>query len=81
LFEQVFPDPVLWRDTVKTAVKPKAANATKRRVPKRPPALAAVDALLDSALDETFPASDPVALTQPSLRRRAALKKRAGRRG
>jgi hypothetical protein len=66
---------------MKIAVKPKAANTTKRPAPKRPPALIAVDALLDEALDDTFPASDPVALTQPSLRRRAALKKRAGRRG
>jgi hypothetical protein len=65
---------------LKTAVKPKAANRTKRLAPKRPPAVVAVDALLDEALDETFPASDPVSLTQPSLRRRAALKKRAGRR-
>jgi hypothetical protein len=66
---------------VKTAVKLKAANTTKRPAPKRPPSLVAVDALLDEALDQTFPASDAVALTQPSLRRRVALKKRAGRRG
>jgi hypothetical protein len=66
---------------MKTAVKPKAANTAKRPAPKRPPALVAIDALLDEALAETFPASDPVALTQPSLRRRAALKKSAGRRG
>jgi hypothetical protein len=70
---------------MKTALKPKAAKTTKKTKklpPKRQPALVAVDALLDEALDETFPASDPVALTQPSLRRRAALKKqkRAGRR-
>jgi hypothetical protein len=65
---------------MKTALKLKAAKTTKKPAPKRQPALVAVDALLDEALDETFPASDPVALTQPSLRRRAALKKRAGRR-
>jgi hypothetical protein len=35
--------------------------------------------MLDKALDETFPASDPVALTQPSRRRRASLKKRPRR--
>jgi hypothetical protein len=65
---------------MKTAVKPKAANTTKRPAPQRRPTLVAVDALLDEALAETFPASDPVALTQPSLRRRAASKNRAGRR-
>jgi hypothetical protein len=66
---------------MKAAVKPKAANTTKRPTPQRRPALVAVDALLDEALAETFPASDPVALTQPSLRRRAAPKKRAGTQG
>jgi hypothetical protein len=65
---------------MKTAAKPNTSNTTKRPAPKRPPTLVAVDALLDEALDETFPASDAVALTQPSLRRRAALKKRAERR-
>jgi hypothetical protein len=52
----------------------------RQSAPGRLRAFAAVDALLDEALVETFPASDPVALTQPSRRRRAALKKRAGRR-
>jgi hypothetical protein len=65
---------------MKTALKLKAAKMTKMPPPKRKPALVAVDALLDEALAETFPASDPVALTQPSRRRRAALKRRAGRR-
>jgi hypothetical protein len=65
---------------MKTALKLKAAKTTKKLPPKRQPALVAVDALLDEALDETFPASDAVALTQPSRRRRAALKKRPGRR-
>jgi hypothetical protein len=65
---------------MKTAVKLKAGKTTKRPAPKRPPTLVAVDALLDEALDATFPASDPVALTQPSRQRRAALKKRSGRR-
>lgn len=55
------------------------AGTTKRRLASKPETtLLAVDALLDEALDETFPASDPVALTQPSRRRRAALKKNAG---
>jgi hypothetical protein len=62
---------------MKTMLKLKAEKTTKRPVPKRQPALLTVDELLDEALDETFPASDPVALTQPSRRRRAALKKRA----
>jgi hypothetical protein len=65
---------------MKTAPKLKAARTVKKPATKRQPALDAVDALLDEALDETFPASDPVALTQPSRRRRAALRKRAGRR-
>ena len=65
---------------MKTTPQLKAVKTTKRLTPKRYPALAAVDALLDEALDETFPASDAVALTQPSRRRRATLRKRAGRR-
>jgi hypothetical protein len=65
---------------MKTALKLKAAKTTKKRAPKHRPTPAAVDALLDEALEETFPASDPVSLTQPSRRRRAALKKRTGRR-
>jgi hypothetical protein len=61
--------------------KLKAAKTTKKRpAPERQPAALAVDAMLDEALDETFPASDPVSLTQPSRRRRAELKKRPGRR-
>jgi hypothetical protein len=62
---------------MKSALKRKAEKTTKRPAPKNQQTMLAVDALLDEALDETFPASDPVALTQPSLRRRAALK-RAG---
>lgn len=66
---------------MKTALKPKAAQTTKTKEPAHPqaPALAAVDAMLDEALGETFPASDPVALTQPSRQRRAALRKGKGR--
>jgi hypothetical protein len=68
---------------MKTAMKPKAEKATKTRkpAPKRRQAPLSVDEMLDEALDETFPASDPVALTQPSRRRRAALKRPAARRG
>jgi hypothetical protein len=85
----MFPDiGVTRRDAMKIALKRKAEKTPKRPAPKRPapkrqPALLTVDALLDEALDETFPASDPVALTVPSRQRRAALKtprKRAGRR-
>jgi hypothetical protein len=70
---------------MKNALKLKAEKTTKKPPPKRRPAARAVDALLvdallDEALDETFPASDPVALTQPSRRRRAELKQRARRR-
>jgi hypothetical protein len=71
------------------ALKRKATKTTKARsrasstpeAPIRQQTLVMVDALLDEALDETFPASDPVALTQPSLRRRAALRAPAGQSG
>jgi hypothetical protein len=64
---------------MKTTPRLKTEKVTKRPLPKRQSsALVAVDKLLDEALGETFPASDPVALTQPSRRRRAALKRRAG---
>jgi hypothetical protein len=65
---------------IKHAVKLKAEKTTKKTAPERQ-AVRAVDELLDEALDETFPASDPVALTQPSRRRRAELQKQhSGRR-
>jgi membrane carboxypeptidase/penicillin-binding protein len=70
-----------WRDAMKSALKHKAEKTAKRPAPKRQQTLLAVDAMLDEALDETFPASDPVALTQPSRRRRAALKQPAGHGG
>lgn len=60
---------------LKAEKKLKAEKMTKRTLPKRQPALVTIDELLDEALNETFPASDPVALTQPSRRRRAALKR------
>jgi hypothetical protein len=71
-----------------TILKHKALKADKKaeKTANRPPAPGrqlppdAIDALLDEALEETFPASDPVALTQPSRRRRAALKKGTRRR-
>jgi hypothetical protein len=62
------------------AEKLKATKTARRPAPQHGPALQAVDALLDEALSETFPASDPVALTQPSRQRRAALQKPAARR-
>ena len=65
---------------MKNVPKLKAQKPTTKPPPKRELAARAVDALLDEALDETFPASDPVSLTQPSHRRRAELKQRAGRR-
>jgi hypothetical protein len=55
---------------MKTAPKHKAEKTTKPLAPKRHPAPLNVDEMLDEALIETFPASDPVALTQPSRRRR-----------
>jgi hypothetical protein len=67
---------------MKTVQKLKAdkTTKTKRPAPKRQPAELAVDAMLDEALDETFPASDPVSLTQPSSRRRRAELKQHARR-
>ena len=63
------------------AEKPKAIKTARQSAPpKHGPTLQSVDALLDEALSETFPASDPVALTQPSRQRRAALQKPAARR-
>ncbi len=61
---------------MKAVLKPKADKATKTPAHRRRSAPLVVDKMLDEALEETFPASDPVALTQPSRRRRAALKKR-----
>jgi hypothetical protein len=72
-----FLDRMTWRrDAMKTAPKHKAEKTTKTLAPKRHPAPFDVDEMLDEALVETFPASDPVALTLPSRRRRAALRKR-----
>jgi hypothetical protein len=59
---------------MKTILKPKADKTTKMPAPKHPSVPLNIDEMLDEALEETFPASDPVALTQPSRRRRAALK-------
>jgi hypothetical protein len=55
-------------------------EAIEKPTPKRQPTL---DEMLDEALDETFPASDPVALTQPSktIRARAGVRKLAARKG
>jgi hypothetical protein len=64
---------------MKTVLKLKADKTTKKPAPKLQPVplvIDVIDQMLDEALKETFPASDPVALTQPSRRRRAALKKR-----
>jgi hypothetical protein len=64
---------------MKTALKLKAGKTakTKKPPPKPKRAAHALDAMLDEALSETFPASDPVSLTQPSRRRRAELKQHA----
>jgi hypothetical protein len=61
---------------MKAVLKLKAEKRTKTPAPKPQSAPLIIDEMLDEALEETFPASDPVALTQPSRRRRAALKKR-----
>jgi len=77
---------------MKSAVKLKSQShrtakrpAPKRRPlaaskPVRKPPLKTVDALLDEALGDTFPASDPVALTAPSRRQPPARKPATTRR-
>jgi hypothetical protein len=66
-------------NAMKSAAKRKE-EAVGKPTPKRPPSL---DEMLDEALVETFPASDPVALTAPSktIRARAGAEKRAARKG
>jgi len=71
---------------MKSGVKLKSQShrTAKQPAPKRRPLAAkkpvrdqplkSVDALLDEALGDTFPASDPVALTAPSRRRPPARK-------
>jgi hypothetical protein len=86
VFGVPLPDTGLtWRDAMKSALKLKAEKpkAIKTARPsaatKHERTLQSVDALLDEALSETFPASDAVSLTQPSRQRRAALRKPARR--
>jgi hypothetical protein len=64
---------------MKSAAKRKE-EAIGKPAQKRPPSL---DEMLDEALDETFPASDAVALTAPSktIRTPAGADKRAARKG
>jgi hypothetical protein len=70
-------DAILKHKALKTDKAEKTANRLPAPERQLPPV--AIDAMLAVALKETFPASDPVALTQPSRRRRAALKKSARR--
>jgi hypothetical protein len=55
-------------------------EAIAKRAPKRRPTL---DEMLDEALGETFPASDPVALTPPAktIRTRPRADRLAARKG
>ena len=64
---------------MKSVVKRKE-EAIGKPTPKRPPTL---DEMLDEALEETFPASDPVALTAPSktIRTRGGAEKPAAKKG
>jgi hypothetical protein len=41
-------------------------QSSRRRAPRKPASWQHTDALLDEALKDTFPASDPPALTQPA---------------
>lgn len=63
------------RSTARHATRPATRHATTRRPAapplKPPPPLKSVDALLDEALSDTFPASDPVALIEPTTGRSA----------
>jgi hypothetical protein len=64
---------------MKSIAKRKEA-AIGKPTAKRPPSL---DEMLDEALVETFPASDPVALTAPAktIRTRTGADKRTARKG
>ena len=67
--------------THKSPTHPTAKRPPPSPRPQPPASLMSVDALLDEALDDTFPASDPVALTLPSRRRQTPPRKRAAARG
>jgi len=67
--------------THKPPAHPTAKRPSPSPRPQQPASLKTVDALLDEALDDTFPASDPVALTLPSRRRQTPPRKRAPARG
>jgi hypothetical protein len=62
------------------SVAKRKEEAIGKPTSKRPPTL---DEMLDEALDETFPASDAVALTAPSKtsRARAGAEKLAAKKG
>ncbi len=54
---------------------PSDLNSTEKRLhPPAPKTQPRLDELLDEALEDTFPASDPVSITQPSKFRGAARK-------
>lgn len=49
----------------------------KSRKPEKPAPNGHKQMLLDEALDETFPASDPPAMLEPALRQKRAPRKKA----
>jgi hypothetical protein len=71
---------VTLENAMKSVAKRKE-EAIGKPTPKRPPTLD--EKMLDEALEETFPASDPVALTAPSktIRTRGGAEKPAAKKG
>ena len=59
---QPIPDAAIWESTMKPD-QAKIEQPTRERPPGRRQKL---DQLLDEALEETFPASDPVSISQPA---------------
>jgi hypothetical protein len=59
----------------KAKKKPTRAKAKTRKTAAKKRAAKRLDSLLDSELEDTFPASDPVELTEPGLRSRRRRRK------
>jgi hypothetical protein len=76
----VTPDTSLTPENAMKPVPKRKEEAVGKPTPKRPPTL---DEMLDEALDETFPASDAVAITAPSktIRTRAGVQKLTAKKG
>ena len=76
----LLPDTRAMPENPMKSIGKRKKEAIRKPTPKRPPTL---DKMLDEALDETFPASDALALTAPSktVRTGAGAVKVAARKG